>query len=69
MTVGKVVELIGSSKESFEGAVENAVDEAAKTIRGIREVWVQDLKAAVENGKITEYRAGVKVTFLVEEDR
>lgn len=69
MTVGKVVELIGSSKESFEGAVENAVDEAAKTIRGIREVWVQDLKVAVENGKITEYRAGVKVTFLVEEDR
>jgi flavin-binding protein dodecin len=69
MTVGKVVELIGSSKESFEGAVKNAVDEAAKTIRGIREVWVQDLKTAVENGKITEYRAGVKVTFLVEEDR
>ena len=69
MTVGKVVELIGSSKESFEGAVENAVDEAAKTIRGIREVWVQDLKVSVENGKITEYRAGVKVTFLVEEDR
>ena len=44
MTVGKVVELIGSSKESFEGAVKNAVDEAAKTIRGIREVWVQDLR-------------------------
>jgi flavin-binding protein dodecin len=69
MTVGKVVELIGSSEESFEGAVKNAVDEAAKTIRGIREVWVQDMKASVENGKITEYRAGVKVTFLVEEDR
>ena len=69
MTVGKVVELIGSSKESFEGAVKNAVNEAAKTIREIREVWVQDLKASVENGKITEYRAGVKVTFLVEEER
>ena len=69
MSVAKVVELIGSSKLSFDDAVKNAVDEAAKTIRGINGIWVKGFKAVVENGKITEYRAIVKLTFLVEKDR
>ena len=69
MSVGKVVELIGSSKLSFDDAVKNAVDEAAKTIRGITGIWVKGLKAQVEKGKITEYRAIVKLTFIVEKNR
>ena len=69
MSVAKVIELIGSSKLSFDDAVKNAVDEAAKTIRGITGVWVKGYKALVKNGKITEYRAIVKLTFLVEKDR
>ena len=66
MSVAKVVELIGSSKVSFEDAVKNALDEATKTIREIREVWVQDFSVLVKDGKITDYRANVKLTFLVE---
>ena len=66
MSVAKVIELIGSSKVSFDDAVKNALKEAAKTIRGIKEVWVQDFSALVKDGKITEYRANVKLTFLVE---
>ena len=69
MSVAKVVELIGSSKLSFDDAVKNAVEETCKTIRGINGVWVKGFKAVVENGKITEYRAIVKLTFLVEKDR
>jgi flavin-binding protein dodecin len=64
MSVAKVVELIGSSKLSFDDAVKNAVDEAAKTVRGITGVWVKSYKALVKNDKITEYRAIVKLTFL-----
>ena len=64
MSVAKVIELIGSSKVSFDDAVKNALKEAAKTIKGIKEVWVQNLSAKVEDGKITEYRANVKLTFL-----
>ena len=69
MSVAKVIELIGSSKVSFDDAVKNALKEAAKTIKGIKEVWVQNLSAKVEDGKITEYRANVKLTFLVEPNR
>ena len=69
MSVAKVVELIGSSKVSFDDAVKNAVNEAAKTIRGITGVWVKGYKGLVENNKIVEYRAIVKLTFLVEKER
>ena len=66
MPVVKIVELIGSSPESWEEAVENAVKEAAKTIKNIRGVHVKRCTARVEDNKIVEYRADVKVAFVVE---
>ena len=69
MSVWKVIELIGSSKVSFDDAAKNALKEAAKTVREIKEIWVQNFSAKVEDGKITEYRANVKITFLVEPNR
>ena len=66
MSVVKVIELIGSSKVSFDDAVKNALKKATETIRGIKDVWVQNFSAVVEDGKITKYRANVKLTFLVE---
>ena len=69
MSVAKVIELIGSSKVSFDDAVKNALKEASKTVREIKMVWVKNFSAVVEDSKITEYRANVKITFLVEPDR
>ncbi|MCJ7632832.1 dodecin family protein [Candidatus Bathyarchaeota archaeon] len=69
MSVAKVIELIGSSKVSFDDATKNALKEGVKTIREIKEIWVQNFSALVEDGKITEYRANVKLTFLVEPNR
>ncbi|MCJ7771187.1 dodecin family protein [Candidatus Bathyarchaeota archaeon] len=54
---------------SFDDAAKNALKEAAKTVREIKEIWVQNFSAKVEDGKITEYRANVKITFLVEPNR
>ena len=69
MSVWKVIELIGSSKVSFDDAAKNTLKEEAKTVREIKEIWVQNFSAKVEDGKITEYRANVKTTFLVEPNR
>ena len=69
MSVAKVIELIGSSKVSFDDAVKTALKEANKTIRDVKTIWVQDFSALVDNGKITEYRANVRLTFLVEPNR
>jgi flavin-binding protein dodecin len=59
----KVIELIGSSKESWEQAAKLAVEEAARHLRDLRvaEVVAQDL--VIENGKVVTYRTKVKVSF------
>ena len=68
MTVAKVVELIGSSPKSWEDAAGNAVKEAAKTIRNIKGVSVKRCTAKVKENKIVEYRAVVKIAFVVERE-
>src|SRR5687767_9947981 len=66
MSVAKIIELVASSDKSWEDAVRNAVAEAAKTVRGIRGVDVQDWTARVEGNRIVEYKANVKVAFGIE---
>ena len=68
MSVAKVVELIGSSPESWEAAVKYAVEAASRTIRKIKGVDVKRWTAKVENNRIVEYRAVVKIAFVVERD-
>ena len=64
----KIVELIGSSPNSWEEAAGNAVKEAAKTIRYIKGVDVKRFTAKVEKNEIVEYRAVVKIAFVVERE-
>jgi dodecin len=68
MTVVKIVELIGSSPNGWEEAAGNAVKEAAKTIRNIKGVDVKRCTAKVKENKIVEYRAVVKIAFVVERE-
>jgi flavin-binding protein dodecin len=64
--VAKVVRIIGSSPEGFAEAAQAAVQEAAKTIRGITGADVVTMSAQVEGDRITEYRTTVDVAFGVE---
>lgn len=66
MSVMKVVEIMGDSSDSWEAAAAEAVNEANKTVKNIRSVWVQDQSATVTNGKIDRYRVTCKITFEVE---
>jgi len=66
MPVYKYIELVGISDKDWEDAIKVAVKEAAKTVRNIVSVEVKDLSAKVENGEVKEYKARVKVLFLVE---
>jgi dodecin len=64
--VAKVITLIGSSPESFAKAAEAAVQEAAKTLRGITGADVVSMSAVVENDRITEFRTTVNIAFGIE---
>lgn len=67
MSIAKVLELI-SEGDSIENALENAVTEAGKSVKKIQNVYLVDVKAVVDDGKITKYRTNVKVTFVVDND-
>jgi flavin-binding protein dodecin len=65
-SVYKIIELVGTSTESWEKAAGAAVTQAAKTLRDLRIVEVVQLDMQVENGKVKNYRAKVKVSFKFE---
>jgi dodecin len=64
----KVIEVLAQSESSWEDATRVAVEEAAKTIRGIQSVYVKDMQATVEGGRIVQYRVNAKISFLLESD-
>jgi dodecin len=66
-SVYKVIELIGTSTESWEKAARAAVETAAKSLRGLRVAEVVELDMHLEEGKVVAYRAKVKVSFKYEE--
>ncbi len=68
MSVYKVIEIIGTSEQSWEEAAKNAVERAANTLEDLRiaEVTAQDLK--IEDGKVVEYRTKVSLSFKFKED-
>jgi hypothetical protein len=62
-SVYKVVELIGTSKESWDKAAKSVVEEAGKHLRDMRVAEVVEQDLVIENGKVTAYRTKVKVSF------
>jgi len=64
--VHKGIELVGTSKESFDQALENAIQDASKSLRGIKWFEVLEKSGKVENNKIVEYQIRVMIFFKVE---
>jgi flavin-binding protein dodecin len=62
-SVYKVIEIVGTSPESWEKAAKNAVETAAKSLRDIRIGEVAELDMHIEDGKVLAYRAKVKISF------
>jgi len=65
-SVYRVTELVGTSKDSWEEAARNAVETASKTLRNLRVAEVSKLDLTVEDGKVSGYRARVKLSFKYE---
>ncbi len=65
MAVLKVIEVLANSDTSWEDATAKAVEQAAKSVKNIRSVYINEQSATVSDGKVTEYRVNVKITFEV----
>ncbi len=66
MAVLKVIEVLASSEKNWEDATQKAVDQAAKSLKHIRSVYLQEQSAIVKDGKIVEYRVNLKLSFEIE---
>jgi flavin-binding protein dodecin len=67
--VVKVIEVLAQSSKSWEDAAKVALEEANRTLRHVRSVYIKDFEAKVENGKISEYRINAKISFDVESEK
>jgi len=67
-SVYKIIELVGTSTESWEKAAAAAVARAAKTLRDIRVAEISQLDMQMKDGKVESYRAKVKVSFKYEDN-
>jgi len=68
MTIVKVIEILAQSPNSWEEATQTALAEAAKTIRDIQNIYIENFQVVVENDRITQYRVNAKISFIVREE-
>lgn len=66
MSIAKVIEVIASSTKGYEDAVSSGIAKAAETIDGIEGAWVKDTKVTVSDGKVSEWRVILAITFIVK---
>jgi len=67
MSVARITEISSSSNESFEDAIKQGVARASETVHGIRSAWVKEQEVQIENGKISQYKVIIKITFVLDE--
>lgn len=62
----KVLEVIAESDKSFDDAAQQAVREAAQSVRGIKSIWIDNFSGVVQGDRIVEFRVNAKLSFVVE---
>ncbi|MFD2515188.1 dodecin family protein [Pontibacter locisalis] len=66
MAIIKVIEVIASSDKSFDDATRNALNEAAKTVKNIKSIYIKEMNANVTNNQIVSYGVNAKISFEIE---
>ena len=67
MSVAKVSEITATSSVSFDDAVREGIERASKTLDNITGAWVSEMKVDVADGKVTDYRVNMKITFVLKD--
>jgi dodecin len=67
MPVARVTEITSSSSKSFDDAIREGLARANKTLENVSGAWLKDQEVVAKNGRITEYRVRMKITFVLKE--
>ncbi len=62
----KIIEVLAESPKSWEDAAQQAVATANKSVRNVKSLYIENMQATVDNGKITNYRINAKLSFVLE---
>jgi len=69
MSVAKVIEISATSPKSFEDAIRQGIARACETVDDVRGAWIKEQEVRLEDGKITEFRVNMKVTFVLHDKK
>ena len=67
MAMLKVIEVLAESSKSFEDATQVAVTEAARSLHNIKSIYIKEMEATVENGRVAKYRINANISFVLDE--
>ena len=68
MSVAKNIEITSSSTKSFEDAINTGIARATKSLNNIRGAWIKEQKISITDGKVSEYRVMMILTFVLDGD-
>ena len=68
MAIVKVIEVLAESDTSWENAAQQALDEASRTVRNIRSIYIKEFQAIVRDDEINKFRFNAKISFVVKDD-
>jgi hypothetical protein len=69
MAMLKVIEVLAESRKSWEDAAQTAVTQASESLHGVKSIYIKDMEATVDNGKVTSFRINAKISFELEGKR
>ncbi len=67
MSIARVTEISALSPESFEAAIQEGIERATSTLRGVRSAWIKDMNVVLEDGRVSGYEVRLVVTYVLEE--
>lgn len=67
MSVARITEISSTSEKSFEDAIQQGVNRATQTLRGVTGVWVKEQQIKIRDNKIAEYQVNMLITFVLED--
>lgn len=67
MSVARVTEISATSPNSFDDATKKGIERASRTLRGLKSAWIKDQNVMIEDGKVTEFKVNLSVTFVLDD--
>lgn len=66
MTIAKIIEISSDSTKSFQDAIESGISRAERTLKSVKGAWIAEQKLTIADGKITNYRVIMRVSFVID---